>query len=151
VAALTFALNNITSVSPPLSVVASLLIATETIDTTLDQMKPGSEFIKELAASPDPKVAYTCIVGNTELLPKGKKYVDRFVRALRETIQIPFFNQPNDIAVTVASAHNLPPGRIPEPQRIEVACDHLTYFSDLKSLETLNSLLFGLTDGSSQQ
>jgi hypothetical protein len=52
-----------------------------------------------------------------------------------------FFGKPTDVAVSVKSAERFAPGRNPPPHIVEVACDHLTYFSDEDGLEALAAAL----------
>jgi hypothetical protein len=40
----------------PATILAGLVKATELLDTTLDQMKPGSLFLTDLFGSPDPMI-----------------------------------------------------------------------------------------------
>ena len=67
--ALAVGLNELSKVAWPASVMAGLVQAVEVVDVTLDQMVPDSGFLKDLYASPDPKVPYIMIVGNTSLIP----------------------------------------------------------------------------------
>jgi hypothetical protein len=60
--------NGLTTVAWPVKVLGGLISAFEKIDVTLDQFQPGSEFLQSLAASPDPHVRYTLIVGNTSII-----------------------------------------------------------------------------------
>src|SRR5689334_3322382 len=101
------------------------------IDTTLDQMQPGSEFLKSLAASPDPQIPYTILAGNTSIIPAmlDSNRLKRLMQKLMSNaVALPFFGQTNDIAATVYSIKTTPEGRSPQPQIHEVGCDHLVYF-----------------------
>jgi pimeloyl-ACP methyl ester carboxylesterase len=145
--ALSLGLNGLSAFVWPARALGGLVNAIEKIDVTLDQMNPQSEFLKTLAASPDPGVKYTVIAGNTSLIaqpeaePHGRlaRLLNRLKprRALHEATALAFFGQPNDIAVSVTSIKNLPAGRSPEPKMIEVACDHITYFSTEAGLRAL--------------
>ena len=145
--ALSLGLNGLSAFVWPARALGGLVNAIEKIDVTLDQMNPQSEFLKTLAASPDPGVKYTVIAGNTSLIappetePHGRlaRLLNRIKprRALHEATALAFFGQPNDIAVSVTSIKNLPAGRSPEPKMIEVACDHITYFSTEAGLRAL--------------
>ncbi len=145
------ALNSLTAVAWPLAVLGNALAAIEKIDDTLDQMEPGSQFLKTLAASADPGVSYTIIAGNTSIRPdvfdpdgtNGESVFTRFIKRLSfqdalYTVTAPvFFKQPNDIAVSISSMGYLPKERSPQPIVQEVACDHLTYFSTEAGLRAL--------------
>lgn len=138
--ALTIGLNSLSTIALPVKVLGSLVGAIETIDVTLDQMQPDSEFLKSLAASPNPGISYTIIAGNTSIIP-AIATSDRLKLLMRKLVEFPFFGQPNDMAVTVQSIKSISPGRLPQPQVYEVACDHLTYFSTPVGLRTLGLAL----------
>lgn len=109
--------------------------------------------MKNLDSSPDPKVPYTLIAGQTSIIPSAlggeeNSLFSRLWEKLRtknwkyHLIDLAFFNSPNDMAVSVDSACKIPGGRSPEPKVVEpIACDHLTYFNSSAGLEALaNSL-----------
>lgn len=152
--ALGIGLNSLATVAWPVKALGTLVGAIESIDTTLDQMMPGSDFLKSLQASADPGIPYTIIVGNTSLRPDALQpegaQPSRFARLfskiapqrlLHSATGLAFFGQPNDIAVSVASSTNIPAGRTPEPQVHQVACDHITYFTTAASLNVLAQTL----------
>lgn len=137
---LAIGLNGLSTVAWPLMLLGSLLGATEIIDVSLDQMEPNSEFLKALAANADPEVLYTIIAGNTSIIPtlaaSGK--LERLMQKLfGKVVDLPFFGQPNDIAVTVQSIKSVSIERVPQPKCYEVACDHLTYFNHEAGLRAL--------------
>jgi pimeloyl-ACP methyl ester carboxylesterase len=142
--ALAIGLNSLSTVAWPVKVLGSLLSAIETIDVALDQMQPGSEFLKSLEASPDPGIPYTILAGNTSIIPAAvtsgqlKRLMQKLVRG---AIDLPFFNQTNDIAVAVYSIKKVNPDRLPSAKIHEVACDHLTYFSTEAGLKALAAAL----------
>jgi pimeloyl-ACP methyl ester carboxylesterase len=142
--ALAIGLNSLSTVAWPVKVLGSLLSAIETIDVALDQMQPGSEFLKSLEASPDPGIPYTILAGNTSIIPAAvtsgqlKQLMQKLVRG---AIDFPFLNQANDIAVAVYSIKKVNPDRLPSAQIHEVACDHLTYFSTEAGLNALAAAL----------
>jgi pimeloyl-ACP methyl ester carboxylesterase len=141
-AALAIGLNSLSTIAWPVKVLGSLVAAIETIDTTLDQMQPGSDFLKSLAASPDPQTPYTILAGNTSIIPAvlDSNRLKRLMQKLMsDAVALPFFRQVNDIAVTVHSIKQVPEGRSPQPQIHEVGCDHLVYFSDLAGLQALSA------------
>jgi pimeloyl-ACP methyl ester carboxylesterase len=150
ITALALGLNGLTAFAWPAKVLGGLVAAVEKIDVALDQMHPGSEFLKTLHASPDPKVPYTIIAGSTSLIsPSAVK--DRARRSLLDRLKslkllhlatAPlFFGEANDIAVSVANIRRQPTGRVPAPTVREVACDHLTYFNTEGSLRELATQL----------
>ncbi|ARV60554.1 caspase [Nostocales cyanobacterium HT-58-2] len=141
---LSLGLNGLSEITWPVPVVGMLLKlinktvdVIESIDVSLDQMHPNSEFLQNLAASPDPKIPYTIIAGNTSIIPAALQSeanqqfnrVERLVQKLfNRVVAMPFLGQPNDIAVTVDSIKGINSERHPQPQIHEVACDHLVYF-----------------------
>ncbi|NJL21751.1 MAG: alpha/beta hydrolase [Leptolyngbyaceae cyanobacterium SM1_3_5] len=141
-AALAIGLNSLATVAWPVKVLGSLVAAIETIDITLDQMQPGSEFLKSLASSPDPHIPYTILAGNTSIIPAAidSNRLIRLMQKLRsDAVALPFFGQINDIAATVHSIQQIPEGRSPLPQVQEVGCDHLVYFSNSEGLQALSA------------
>ncbi|MBD0337042.1 MAG: caspase family protein, partial [Cyanobacteria bacterium Co-bin13] len=144
--ALTIGLNSLSSVALPIKALGSLMAAIELVDVTLDQMKPGSDFLRSLADSADPKVPYTVIAGNASLIPLPDvatcnqviRLLDRVGRAV---VEFPFMSQANDLAATVYSIQSLPLQRSLAPQHIEVACHHFSYLTDAAALETLSRAL----------
>jgi pimeloyl-ACP methyl ester carboxylesterase len=151
--ALSIGLNGLSEVTWPVPVLGMLVKAmnktvevVEKIDISLDQMHPESEFLKNLAANPDPGIPYTIIAGNTSLVPAAFKSqgdrnsspVERLMQKLfNKAVAIPFFGQANDIAVTVTSIKSVSQARSPQPQIQEVGCDHLVYFSHREGLTAL--------------
>jgi len=143
--ALGIGLNSLSTVAWPVKVLGSLISAIEAVDVTLDQMKPNSDFLKTLAQSDDPGIPYSIIAGNTSIIPaavqqQGEKssLLERLMQNLfGKVVALPFFGQPNDIAVTVQSIRNVTDGRSLPPEIQEVACDHLTYFNHPEGLKAL--------------
>lgn len=139
-AALGIGLNSFSTVAWPVKVLGSLVAAIEAIDITLDQMQPDSEFLKSLAASPDPMTPYTILAGNISIMTAVMEE-DRLKRLMQKlfnwTVALPFFGQPNDIAATVHSIKSIGEGRLPKPIVQEVGCDHLVYFSHEMGLKAL--------------
>jgi len=147
---LTFVLNGLSKVTFPVVFVSSALKllakgveGIETIDVTLDQMDPNSDFIKQLATNPDPGIPYTVIAGNIDLIPANQPQGhlrQRLMGRLKDLMKLPFFGIPNDLAVTVESIKAIPSGRQPAPAMVEVACDHLVYFSDPVGVKALGDM-----------
>ena len=152
-ATLGIGLNGLSTFTTPVPMIGLLLNTIkasrdwiETIDISLDEMHPSSEFLQKLAASPDPKVPYSIIAGNTSIIPAAMKAernqasspLKRLMHKLFEKpINLAFFEQPNDIAVTVKSIKSVGSERNPQPKIQEIACDHLVYFTDPVGLTAL--------------
>jgi pimeloyl-ACP methyl ester carboxylesterase len=144
-AALAFALNGLSVVAAPLTLLEGLLKRAETIDVSLDQMQPGSDFLTEMAKAKDPGIPYTLVIGNTSLVPEDKAagLKKRILHKLGKVVEIPFFNQPNDIAVLVESITALPAARSPLPKQLPTACNHLEYFVHPAGLASLSAAVVG--------
>jgi hypothetical protein len=150
--ALGVGLNQLSAIVWPTKVVADLLTFLEANDNSLDQMQPDSPFIKAIADSPDPSIPYTIIAGDRSILPaalqlqpeKQSSHLQRLVQklfggAVDKVVNLVFFKQPNDIAVTLASIKSVSSDRSPQPRILlpDSACDHLTYFTHQGGLEAL--------------
>jgi pimeloyl-ACP methyl ester carboxylesterase len=140
---LTIGLNSLSTVVWPAKVLGSLVAALETIDVSLDQMKPNSDFIKSLAASNAPGIPYSVVAGNTSIIQPTSEEQTNKIKALlakvsKAAIEFPFFGYPNDIAVLVNSIKSVPEGRMPQPVIQEVACNHLVYFANAEGLKGLS-------------
>lgn len=142
---LTLGLNGLAASFWPAGLLAGLVGAIEKSGVTLNQMNPNSELLKELAGADDPAVPYVILAGNTSLITPAEpaaasqtgrlgQLLDRLKQAGLRTV---FFNQPNDIAVTVTSIGTVPANRQPAPVLHTIACDHLTYFSSEVGLKQL--------------
>jgi hypothetical protein len=157
--AVALGLNLLTVVAWPVAVLRGLLVALEAVDVTLDETQQGSAFLRTLAESPDPGVPYTVLAGNTGLIPGAlqrlpgaktclaERLLERVLprQALHRAAELlVFLNQPNDVAVSVASGSGLPPGRLPPHELRQAACDHLTYFNSPGGLGALGGTLVRL-------
>ena len=118
--------------------------AAERFNTTLDEMRPGSDLLQALATAPDPGIPYTAVCG-TQPLPSGtdEGRAARIVRKLTRTaIDVVFSGERNDIAVSVASAGGVgrswPQGG---PRVLGTACNHMSYFCDPAGLDALAQAL----------
>jgi pimeloyl-ACP methyl ester carboxylesterase len=151
ITALSLGLNALSPVAWPTKILGSLVAAVEKIDVALDEMHPSSDFLKNLRSSPDPKIPYTIIAGNTSLISQSNPARDQARKSLLERLKSlnllhlatapAFFGEPNDIAVSVANIRNQPAGRTPAATIREVPCDHLTYFSTEVGLRALAETL----------
>jgi len=150
--ALGLALNGISTVIWPAKVLGALLTALKSVDETLDQMDPKSNFLKSLASSPDPGIPYRILAGNTSIISaaierQGQSRLARLLAKLNTqellhiTTALAFFGAPNDIAVSVESIKSVPAGRSPEAVVSEVACDHISYFGTDAGLSALAEAL----------
>ncbi|NES05216.1 MAG: caspase [Okeania sp. SIO2F4] len=155
--ALAVGLNGLSTITWPVPVIGQLLSlvgtgvgAIETIDVTLDQIAPNSPFLTSLATSPDPGIPYTIIAGNTSLVPTALEsesesrppLIERLMQKLSDrVVKLPFFGQPNDIAVSIYSIKNVPVERTLPPNVLEIPCDHLVYFTHQEGLKGLSEAI----------
>lgn len=124
---------------------------------TLKDTNPGSDFIEKLRQSSKPEnVLYSVIIGDLSLIDReveeDDKFLQRLKKVLADKVVVPWFthglfkDEPNDIAVTVASATAINGYDQTANMRI-VASNHLAYFR--KSLAQ-NELMEFLKAGNDQ-
>jgi pimeloyl-ACP methyl ester carboxylesterase len=141
-------LNNLTAIAWQAKALGFFVRQARSLDKALPEIRVGSDFLKLLAQCGDPKVRYTFLAGNTsKQKPSVPAANDPWYQWLTESVSISdllhrilsvaFFNEPNDIAVSVKSATNVAAQRQPPPVVYETACDHLTYFADQATTELL--------------
>ena len=148
---LTLGLNGLSTFVLPAKMLMNLLILIDTIDVCLDQMEPGSNFLKNLAASPDPNIPYSIIAGNNSisLSYDDSEKLQRLIKKLRIKVRnLAFFNQPNDDSVSVNSITSVNDNRLPQPQIYKTGSDHMSYFSDAQGLNAIATALMGIQDKS---
>ncbi|MCB0191873.1 MAG: caspase family protein [Anaerolineae bacterium] len=147
---LTIGLNSLAPVTWPVSAATGLLAFIEKQDKMLDEMAVSSELLEDLAKGRDPNLPYTIFAGNTSIIEAAQQAVDgrpsvieRLLRKvnLHNVAGLAFFNAPNDVAVSVESILTVPDHRTPAPVKVEVACDHMTYFVPTGGLSVLHSVL----------
>ncbi|MUG99465.1 peptidase C14 caspase catalytic subunit p20 [Scytonema sp. UIC 10036] len=151
-AALGIGLNQLSSVAWPAVVIAGILKFVDSNIKTVEQMSPSSNFIQSIATNPDPNVRYTIIAGDRSVLPEAlqpdpgkqsstiKRLMEKLFGSARErVVNLVFFQQPNDIAVSLESIKSVSENRSPKPRIIspDAACDHVTYFTTQSGLDAL--------------
>ncbi|NOR20577.1 MAG: caspase, partial [Xanthomonadales bacterium] len=155
VAAIGVGMNGLSSIIWPAEILGSLMAKfEESVGTSLAQMNKDSDFLKDLASSPDPGVRYSIIAGNTSLLAaallakdgSGSSRIKQLFEklnlqnVLHATASLAFFGSPNDIAADVESIYGVPGFENLDPVRV-VACDHMSYFTTIVGLEALHDSL----------
>ena len=151
---LAIGLNGLATLAWPAAVVGGLVAAIERVDVNLDQMQPGSPFLKELTRSPDPSVPYIMLSGDTSLAPAAliidKSGLSPAGRLLARLLSKPvlhgladtlFRDQTNDVAVSVVSMRDVPGPWEPAYDVRPVACDHMSYFRHKAGLDALTAIL----------
>lgn len=147
-------LNGLATVAWPSAILGGLVAAIERVDVNVDQMQTGSAFLAELSRSADPGVPYVMLAGNTSLSPAGlrvdKNGLSPVGRLLARVLSKPvlhsigdtvFSDEPNDVAVSVASMKDVPGPWIPAYDARPVSCDHMSYFAHKAGLEALAKAL----------
>jgi pimeloyl-ACP methyl ester carboxylesterase len=150
---LTVGLNSLAPTAWTAKALSRLVPLLRPLTLDLGQMKPGSDFLRALADSPDPCVPYLLVAGDTS---KGDGFGDAEQKRLQRlltllttrkilyTLADPFFlNSANDVAVSVESMASVPHGRGHELETMVVACDHMSYFTSSAGLKALEQLLRG--------
>jgi pimeloyl-ACP methyl ester carboxylesterase len=154
--ALGIGLNQLSAIVWPTKIVADLLKVLENNDKSLEQMQPDSPILKELAENPDPGIPYTIIAGDRSVMATATLQADKQINPLKQltdrmfgssvnkVVDMAFFSQPNDIAVTLTSIKSVNSKRKPQPRILspDTACDHLTYFTDPAGLTALSQALY---------
>ncbi len=154
ISTLAIGLNGLATLAWPAAVVGGLVASIERVDVNLDQMQPGSPFLKELTRSPDPAVPYIMLGGDTSLAPAAlvidKSGLSPAGRLLARLLSKPilhgladtlFRDQANDVAVSVVSMRDVPGPWKPAYDLRAVACDHLSYFRHTAGLIALGEVL----------
>lgn len=153
--ALAVGLNELSKIAWPAAVLAGLTQASHAAQLTLGEMTAESDFLKDLAESPDPgpDVSYFLIAGNTSLIPGTSEINERDSKLRRlltrlwsdqtkyELASMMFGGSDNDIAVSVTSMRNLPQGRQHTWDVEMAASDHLSYFRQPETLRLLYEVL----------
>ena len=141
-------LNSLSAAWIPAKFLGLFVRRARAVDKALPEMRTGSDILIKLAQTTDPKTPYTLVIGNTSEFRKvPPSPTDPWYKRLGEAISISdllhrvlsvaFLNEPNDIAVSVASGCKVDATRQPAPVIHELACDHLTYFSNPVSVRLL--------------
>jgi hypothetical protein len=153
--ALALGLNHLTALAWPASVVGGFAALMENSALALNEMLTTEPMLSELNKSPDPQIPYVMIAGSTSLIPpasaspedgKPSAYARLVSRLgspglIHEVASRFFLEQPNDVAVSVASMEYVAPGRKQAFEVHPVACDHFSYFRDPPGLKVLAEVL----------
>jgi pimeloyl-ACP methyl ester carboxylesterase len=152
---LSLGLNSLSTVVWPLKIVGSLVKGMEAIDVTVDEMDPGSLFMRLLATNRDPAVPLTVIAGNTSIKPEAmqkqagqpsalERLLERLegMKLVQKSAGLAFFGKPNDMLVSVQSALGAPEGHS-LVRRVEIPCDHMSFFLLGDALRKMEEALEG--------
>ncbi len=109
-----------------------LLNRSQKLTQSIEQMDPGSRFLKILNNSDDPELPYTILAGDIETYqePTDQYFANLLAKAGKtDAFEKLFADKPNDIAVGVDSIKSIGKNHRTRPDFNPVACHHLNYFS----------------------
>ncbi len=142
-----FALNQVSPASWQAPMLAELLESMDRKELAFEQMRPNSDFLRELGNYFGSSVLYTIIAGDRSLVPGAVEPTvleSLMERLLGETVDGSFFRQPNDLTATAASAKAIEPVEGAYLTVLDnIACDHLTYFTTEAGLQAVAKGLQG--------
>lgn len=151
---LVIALNGLIPSYASGAVVGGFVKLLDSVDNTLDQMSPDSDFIKEIQFSQHPSIPYALIAGHTdtmELTESNSDYrIARLFDHLKQRAKLraydlltdKLFKEANDVAVSFSSMTQFNSEWRDEVAVEQVGCDHLSYFGDDKAV---NQIIHHLT------
>ena len=147
-ASIGLALNGLSGLAGPLAVATQALgfavSALERVDVALDDMRPGSRVLAQLAKSAPPPVPYVAIAGDAPFGPDGDAVSAKRIlgKLLSSTVLATLFDEgPNDLAVSVKSATTFGSGWANRPPHLDAHCNHLTYFASVPGLRAVDQAL----------
>ena len=145
----TWAMNSFPAFAPFGAGLLTILGRSKKISPCLEQMNPGSEFIRELNAGGDPAVRYTILAGDIrDYQEEGDPLLAKLTAKIGQgkLFDLLFQGVGHDIAVSLSSIQSVPDRRNPAPLKHEVACHHLNYFASEAGLKALAAALTELTE-----
>jgi pimeloyl-ACP methyl ester carboxylesterase len=136
----TWAINVFPAFAPFGTGLLTVLGRSKKISPTLEQMAPGSDFIRQLNVGEDPRVRYTVLAGDIRGYDEGADPL--LARLTTKLGKGPLFDAlyqeaGHDIAVSTLSIEGVPEPRAPIASRQVVACHHLNYFVSEAGLRAL--------------
>lgn len=153
-AALGVGLNQVSTLVWPAEVVADLLDLLDANVKALDQMRSDSDFLQAITNNSEPQIPYTIIAGDRSLAvsqPQEQEsvrlerlFAKLYGEAVDKVVDLAFWQEPNDIAVSLASIKSVSSNRSPQPKILtpDAACDHVTYFTSEAGLKALATALY---------
>jgi pimeloyl-ACP methyl ester carboxylesterase len=139
----TLAINTFPVLAPFGAALLSLLVRSKKVTPTLEQMNPGSEFIKTLNASDDPGVPYTILAGDVrDYREESEQFFARLIAKVGSGALFDMLYQGagHDIAVSDDSIRGVTDSRNPPPRKAVVACHHLNYFVSAAGLKAMSTV-----------
>lgn len=139
---LPFALNLGLAI-PGLATILGILNGSKKLTVSLEQMdyNNSGRFLKNLEQSKDPKIPYYVLAGHLDEFLKINEEAKRLVNKIFKGVANAFFDEANDIAVSVKSIKNVPSKRKPAPVFYDTNCHHLNYFLLKESVDKILEIL----------
>jgi len=144
------ALNGLSTLAGPFAIAVKAfgfaVAALEKLDVALDDMKPGSKLLADLAASPQPAIPYVAVAGDEPFGPDGDP---ARARRILEKLRLPaevlanVFGGEHDVAVSVSSATTFGSEWQTRPPILDADCNHLTYFASENGVAAVRQALAG--------
>ncbi|MFM7166449.1 MAG: hypothetical protein ACKO3T_14510 [Planctomycetaceae bacterium] len=139
----TLAINTFPAFAPFGAALLSALIRSQKLTPTLEQMNPGSEFIRTLNTSDDPGVPYTIVAGDIrDYREQSEKLTPQLIATIGggPLFDVLYQDGGHDIAVADDSIRSVPDARTPPPLKISAACHHLNYFVSDAGLRAMSDI-----------
>ncbi|MCC6725562.1 MAG: hypothetical protein IT258_13730, partial [Saprospiraceae bacterium] len=107
--------------------------------TSLKQMQPGSDFMKKLNSKPFNTVRYSIIAGDVFSIrtTEEQAFFEKLAIRAMKLVAKPVFRDANDIACTVKSIQGVSGAN----SVAAIACDHMSYFVDVRGLRALEEVM----------
>jgi pimeloyl-ACP methyl ester carboxylesterase len=118
----------------------SFLYRSKNVTPTLEQMNSASEFIKTLNASEDPRIRYTIVAGDARIYQEeSDSLIAKIISKVGSgrLFELLFRLEAHDMAVSDLSILQVTDSREPKPEKHEVVCHHLNYFTSEAGLRAL--------------
>ncbi|MCA9742399.1 caspase family protein [candidate division KSB1 bacterium] len=139
----TVALNTFPAFAPVGGVILAVMNRSKKVTPTLEQMNESSSFMKKLNTSSDPGIPYSILAGNINSYnePSDQLFPKLIAKAGKGSVlETVFGTQAHDIAVNLSSIKSVDDARKPAPQKQEVGCHHLNYFSSEAGITALKTI-----------
>lgn len=136
----TVAINTFPPFAPFGAALLSTLVRSQKITATLEQMNPGSDFIRTLNSSADPGVPYTIVAGDIrDYREDSEKLISKLITKIGGGVLFDtlYKNAGHDIAVADESIRDVPGNRTPPSEKLDVVCHHLNYFVSDEGLRAM--------------
>lgn len=139
----TLEINTFPTLAPFGGALVYLLNRSKKLTPTLEQMNPGSEFIRTLNTGPDPGIPYTIVAGDIrDFKESSDQFAAKLIAKLGTGIVFDTLYQSasHDIAVSDDGIRGVASDRTPAPNKSTVICHHLNYFNSEAGLKAITDV-----------